>query len=280
MTPYSHHYCVALFLLLSACVFSPTSSFQATNKTPSLSLVADKDCVRCHAIPLRLNTLQDDSSQQRCRKSDSHTLVLNDNSSRRALIRDIALTLVGSNSLPLPSAALTTSIAKSRSEGYAIQHTEKEWVSLLSSPQYNILRKGGTERQRSSILDLEERAGVFFCAGCSTSLFSSTAKFKSGTGWPSFSAAIVDNALEVQSGGGGSEVRCYTCGGHLGDVFNDGWRFVGTSASKTGKRFCIDGSALVFKPTSGEKDVRGDMPPPNKVIMYEQPTYREQSTAT
>jgi len=276
MTSYSHHYFVALFLLLSACVFSLTSSFQTTTKISSPSLVAAKDCVRCHTITLRSNTLQDDSSQQSCRLSDSHTLILNNNSSRRALIRDIARALVGSSFLPLPSVASTTSIVKSRSEGYAVQHTEKEWVSLLSSSQYNILRKGGTERQRSSILDLEEHAGIFSCAGCSTSLFSSTAKFKSGTGWPSFSAAIVETALEVQSG----EVRCNTCGGHLGDVFNDGWRFVGTSASKTGQRFCIDGSALVFKPTSGEKDVRGDMLPPNKVIMYDQPIYREKSIAT
>lgn len=280
MIPYIHHYWVALFLFPSACLFNLTSSFQPTTKISSFALFAEKDNAPYHTSPSRSNTLQDDSSQQRYMAFDSRTTTRTDNSSRRALLLESALIIAGATSVPLSSVASTTSPSKSRTEGYAIQHTEKEWASILSSPQYNILRKGGTERQRSSILELEDRTGTFICAGCSTSLFSSTAKFKSGTGWPSFSAAIVENAVEVQSGGGGSEVRCHTCGGHLGDIFNDGWRFVGTVASKTGKRYCIDGSALVFKPESGEKNVRGDLPPPNKVIMYEQTVYRKNITTT
>ena len=63
----------------------------------------------------------------------------------------------------------------------------------------------------------------------------------------------------------GAELRCKTCGGHLGDVFNDGYLFVGTPAFVTGKRFCIDGSALVFHPQQQGEDVRGDIPKPQKM---------------
>ena len=162
---------------------------------------------------------------------------------------------------------------KSRTTGYAVQRSEREWAYLLSGAQYNILRQGGTERQKSSILNTytTNNVGVYTCAGCETPLFSSEAKFSSGTGWPSFSAALGGVEMEdldpIRATLGG-EVRCRTCGGHLGDIFNDGWLYVGTSASKTGKRFCIDGAALVFKPEDGSTEVLGDMPPPNKVVMY------------
>jgi peptide-methionine (R)-S-oxide reductase len=158
--------------------------------------------------------------------------------------------------------------AKSRTEGYAVQHTEREWAYLLSGAQYNILRQGGTERPNSSILEGEERKGEFRCAGCNTPLFTSSAKFHSGTGWPSFATPLegveTENVNPVQAGLLGAEIRCGTCGGHLGDVFNDGMLYVSTPAFTSGKRYCVDGAALIFKPDDGSDDVFGDLPPPTK----------------
>jgi peptide-methionine (R)-S-oxide reductase len=175
------------------------------------------------------------------------------------------------------AAILTFQKGKSRSENYEVRRSNSEWTTLLSTAQLNVLRRGQTERQRSSILEKEKRDGSFLCAGCNQPLFSSDAKFDSGTGWPSFDSPIItmssdsDNnaSVEIEEVGwvqslDGAEVRCQTCGSHLGDVFTDGWRY----GSKTGKRYCINGAALIFHPMDGGKDVRGDIPPPNKVIQY------------
>ena len=186
----------------------------------------------------------------------------------------------------LATATATTSVAhaanlKSRSDGYAVQRTEREWAYVLSGAQYNILRQGGTERQKSSILNTFTTAnvGTYACAGCGTALFSSADKFSSNTGWPSFASSLAGVEVEdldpVRATLDGREVRCRTCGGHLGDVFNDGWIYVGSSAAKTGKRYCIDGAALIYKPEDGGPDVYGDEPPPNKVIRYEPTMYRD-----
>jgi peptide-methionine (R)-S-oxide reductase len=170
---------------------------------------------------------------------------------------------------------------KSRTDGYAVQHSEREWAYMLSGAQYNILRKGGTERQKSSILNENTitNVGTYVCAGCDTPLFSSGDKFNSGTGWPSFAAALegaeVEDLNPIRATLSGREVRCHTCGGHLGDLFNDGMIYVGTAAAKTGKRYCIDGAALIFKPEDGGPEVMGDRPPPNKVIMYESRMYKQ-----
>lgn len=196
---------------------------------------------------------------------------------RRHFLLPIALLSTASVVAISPLPAIASSV-KSRSEGYAVQRSEREWAYVLSGPQYNILRVGGTERQRSSILENEKRAGTFVCAGCRTPLFTSTAKFRSGTGWPSFASALVgveqEDVNPIQANLSGAEVRCKSCGGHLGDVFNDGWRFTGTPAFQTGKRYCINGAAMVFQAESGEKEVYGDQPPPNKVIEYEPTMYR------
>lgn len=149
-------------------------------------------------------------------------------------------------------------LAKSRTEGYAVQTIDgREWIDVLSSGQYFILRTGGTEPPNSSPLYKEQRRGVYVCAGCVAPLFDSTQKFESGTGWPSFAAAR--SGVEVVGSLVGSEVRCGRCGGHLGDVFGDGAKFPGTRAAVTGKRFCIDGAALVFVPSEeGAGPVAGD----------------------
>jgi peptide-methionine (R)-S-oxide reductase len=159
-------------------------------------------------------------------------------------------------------------MTRSRSDGYKVQRTEREWQYVLSPAQYYILRNGGTERPFSSILESEKREGTFACAACGEPLFKSEAKFNSGTGWPSFATMLpggeVEDVNPVQMGLLGAELRCGTCGGHLGDVFLDGKVFVNTPAFLSGKRHCIDGGALVFKPADGSEDVFGDLPPPSK----------------
>jgi len=162
----------------------------------------------------------------------------------------------------LATAPAAANAEKSRTEGYTVQRSEREWQYVLSGQQYFILRQGGTELPNSSPLYKEKRAGTFRCAACDTPLFSSQAKFESGTGWPSFATPL--DAVEVANANPfvqvlmGTEVRCGTCGGHLGDVFADGILFPGTPAALSGKRYCIDGAALVFKPNDGGELVIGE----------------------
>jgi peptide-methionine (R)-S-oxide reductase len=158
--------------------------------------------------------------------------------------------------------------AKSRTDSYCVRKPDDDWKDALSPMQYFVLREGGTERPYYSVLEAEKRPGTYICAGCGTPLFDGKDKFHSGTGWPSFARAL--SGVEIQPVDPisqrllGSELRCQTCGGHLGDVFSDGFLFVGTEAEKTGQRFCIDGAALLFYPevNDGGKEqpppVRGD----------------------
>jgi peptide-methionine (R)-S-oxide reductase len=199
------------------------------------------------------------------------------NTDRRTFVQTAFSTAIVSSTSP----ALAINNQKSRSDGYTVQHSEREWAYLLSGAQYNILRQGGTERQKSSILHTftsSDNVGMYTCAGCEAPLFSSDDKFSSGTGWPSFAAAYpgaveVEDLDPIRATLDGQEARCAKCGGHLGDVFNDGWIYVRTPAAKTGKRFCIDGAALVFKPADGGLEVLGDLPPPNKFVMYKPAIY-------
>lgn len=119
-----------------------------------------------------------------------------------------------------------------------------EWRRILGPQRYAILREAGTERAYTSPLNKEHRRGLFACAGCGLPLFSSTTKFESGTGWPSFyrplpNAVITrpDRSFLMDR----TEVLCRRCGGHLGHVFNDGPR-------PTGRRYCMNGLALRFRP--------------------------------
>ena len=109
-----------------------------------------------------------------------------------------------------------------------------------------ILRKEGTERPFTSPLLHEERKGVFACAGCGLDLFSSSTKFDSGTGWPSFWAPLdkaVNTHVDRTFGMIRSAVTCHRCDGHLGHVFDDG-------PKPTGLRYCMNGLALTFKPAT------------------------------
>ncbi|HEY1778860.1 MAG TPA: peptide-methionine (R)-S-oxide reductase MsrB [Roseiarcus sp.] len=124
--------------------------------------------------------------------------------------------------------------------------SDAEWRARLTPQQYEILRKEGTEAPFTSPLLHEERKGVFACAGCGLDLFSSSTKFDSGTGWPSFWAPLdnaVDTHVDKTFGMIRSAVACRRCEGHLGHVFDDG-------PKPTGLRYCMDGLALSFKPAT------------------------------
>ena len=126
---------------------------------------------------------------------------------------------------------------------FAVAHSDAEWKSLLTAEQYNVLRNHGTERPFTSPLLKEHRSGQFLCAGCALPLFDVSAKFESGTGWPSFWQPL-PGAVETQQDSSLSmdrtEIHCHRCGGHLGHVFEDG-------PKPTGLRYCTNGAALTFK---------------------------------
>jgi peptide-methionine (R)-S-oxide reductase len=132
---------------------------------------------------------------------------------------------------------------------FEIEKTKDEWERALTPAQFNVLREHGTERAGTSPLNIEKRNGRFVCAGCGQPLFSSDAKFESGTGWPSFWRPL-DDALETtvdrSYGMTRTEVHCARCGGHLGHVFPDG-------PPPTGLRYCMNGAALVFEPEARGK---------------------------
>ncbi len=128
-------------------------------------------------------------------------------------------------------------------KSFKIQKTETEWKKLLSPQQYYVLREAGTEKPFSSPLNKNYKKGTFVCAACKTPLYRSEHKFDSGTGWPSFDRPIEGNvALDVdyKIGYARTELKCNSCGGHLGHSFNDGPK------NTTGKRHCINGVALEF----------------------------------
>jgi peptide-methionine (R)-S-oxide reductase len=125
---------------------------------------------------------------------------------------------------------------------FEIAKTEEEWHKTLTPEQFNVLRKHGTERARTSPLDKQYDKGTYFCAGCHQALFTSDTKFDSGTGWPSFDAPIQDSvglSIDRSLFSTRTEVHCSRCGGHLGHVFDDG-------PKPTGKRYCMNGVALEF----------------------------------
>lgn len=122
--------------------------------------------------------------------------------------------------------------------------SNEEWREKLSPEQYRVLREKGTEMPFTGKLLHNKEGGLYACAACGNELFSSNAKFDSGTGWPSFDEAAntknVELKTDVSFGISRTEVTCRKCGGHLGHVFDDG-------PTQTGKRFCINSCTLDFK---------------------------------
>ncbi|MBY8987140.1 MAG: peptide-methionine (R)-S-oxide reductase MsrB [Candidatus Lokiarchaeota archaeon] len=126
---------------------------------------------------------------------------------------------------------------------------EEDWKEKLTEDQYRVLRLKGTERPFTGRYWNNKKKGIYYCAGCGTPLFDSKSKFKSGSGWPSFSSPITDpiinekhdNSFKMKR----TEALCSKCGGHLGHVFDDG-------PKPTGLRYCINSISLNFKPKNNE----------------------------
>jgi len=142
-----------------------------------------------------------------------------------------------------------TRIAKSSSSlllgaiNTPIEKTAEEWKEQLTPEQYNVLIEEGTEPPNSSVLNSVKDEGVFSCVACDEPLFTTSTKFESGTGWPSFYSPVNKDAIALSTDFKlilpRTECSCAKCGGHLGHVFDDG-------PDPTGQRFCMNGVAMKF----------------------------------
>jgi len=148
---------------------------------------------------------------------------------------EVTVSLLGPDNQPLPPQKVPT-----------IKKSDAEWLQQLGPDRYRILRSQGTEIPFCGTLLDNKKKGVYLCAGCGLPLFSSNAKFHSGTGWPSFFQPFAkENIVEITDSSHGmvrTEIRCARCGGHLGHVFPDG-------PPPTGMRYCLNSEALTFKET-------------------------------
>lgn len=136
-----------------------------------------------------------------------------------------------------------------------VTRSEAEWRELLGDARYRVLRQGATEPPWSGEYVHANQDGTYSCAACGAELFSSTSKFDSHCGWPSFTepavAANVELLEDLSHGMVRTEVRCRRCGSHLGHVFDDG-------PAPTGQRWCINSLSLELAPT----EAPGSIPAP------------------
>jgi len=128
---------------------------------------------------------------------------------------------------------------------YEVTATDDEWRSNLGPDRFAVLRQAATEPPFTGKYTHDKTAGIYRCGACAASLFSSAAKFDSGSGWPSFFEPMTSESLElVKDSSHGmvrTEVRCARCGSHLGHVFDDG-------PAPTGQRYCMNSVALDLEP--------------------------------
>lgn len=152
--------------------------------------------------------------------------------------------ILGGTVLLAGAAAIGFSARSDAKENFPVKLTDAQWRAKLGPARFHILREEGTERAYTSPLLKEKRKGTYHCAGCAQPLFDSATKYDSGTGWPSFWKALpgkVGYKRDLSLGMIRTEEHCTRCGGHLGHVFDDGPR-------PTGKRHCINGLSLTFRP--------------------------------
>ncbi len=163
---------------------------------------------------------------------------------RRTALLSSAQWLIGGGLAAALAAAGSRARAAAKPAHFEVELTDAQWKAKLSPQAYAVLRHEGTETPFTSPLNDEHRKGTFSCAGCALALFSSTTKFDSHTGWPSFWQPLpdaVNKETDTSLGMVRDEVHCRRCGGHLGHVFDDG-------PPPTGLRYCMNGVAMQFTP--------------------------------
>ena len=145
--------------------------------------------------------------------------------------------------------SLNSCISQSKKEvttkttNFVVVKTESEWKKELTEEQFDVLRQKGTEAPFTGQYYQHDKKGIYTCAGCQNPLFTSSAKFNTECGWPSFDQAIKGSVIYKTDGTFGmqrTEVLCAKCGGHLGHVFDDG------PAETTGQRFCTNSVSINF----------------------------------